>query len=102
MTDCDSEANMNTANHVREGRVEHPLQDPAPSNPGSLVRPGLLKLPHNGDIRDSHPFDGARDIVDEAHTYRGQFVRYAKTTNKRKARKIQQVQCKKNRKKNIG
>jgi len=90
VTDCDSEANMNTANHVREGRVEHPLQDPAPSNPGSLVRPGLLKLPHNGDIRDSHPFDGARDIVDEAHTYRVQFVGCAEIGNERNTIKTEE------------
>jgi len=101
-TNRDSKANVAAVNHVREGRVDHTLKDRAPSNPGSLVRFGLLEFAQNGYISDSNPLNGARHSDDEAHTYRGQFVRYAKTTNKRKARKIQQVQCKKNRKKNIG
>ena len=87
MTHPDSEANVAAANHVREGRVDHELQDPAPSTPGPLVGPGLLQLARNGDISNSHPFHGARHIIDESHSYRVKFVCFAKTANQRNAGK---------------
>jgi len=57
--DLHAKTDVAASNHVREGGVNNALQNPTPSNAGSLVRPWLLELADDGDVRDRHPLDGS-------------------------------------------
>jgi len=72
--DFHAKADVAAANDVLEGGVNNALQNPAPSDAGSLVRPRLLELADDGYVGDGHPRDGSRHFVHETYTNRVEFV----------------------------
>ena len=79
--DTDAKANVAPADDICERRVDHTLQDPAPTNPCSLVGPRILELPYDGDVRDGHPLRRVRDVVDQTDAKRVQFVGWERASH---------------------